>query len=151
MLGWSHRRRCKAGTCSFSPLMMEFNLWRAAKIFKLSLFDDHILLDYNPEIALLGARIRSIIKVAGQQECVDVSFVAEFSEFKRWGQVSGKRSDFLAGALKSSKTQKLWFFTKLMCKLIMSLSYKRQENVATCTNQPPPALCREGTGVSDCF
>lgn len=63
--------------------MMEFNLWRAAKIFKLSLFDDHILLDYNPEIALLGARIRSIIKVAGQQECVDVSFVAEFSEFKR--------------------------------------------------------------------
>lgn len=77
------------------------------------------MLDYNPEIALLGTRIRSILKVARQQERVEVSLVAEFSGFKRklvLRKTSGKRSDFLAGAFKSSKTQ------KISSKLIVSLS-----------------------------
>lgn len=64
------------------------------------------MLDYNPEIALFGTRIRSILKVARQQERVEVSLVAEFSGFKR-KLVLRKRSDFLAGAFKSSKTQKI--------------------------------------------
>lgn len=61
-----------------------------------------------------------------------------------WGQASGKRSVFLAGAFKSSKTQKLGFSTELTCEGITSLSRRREDLTATCRSQPPPSLLREG-------
>lgn len=153
MLGWckkSHRRRCKADTCSFSPWMMEFNLWRAAKILHLQvvfIWWPHFawLQSWNSSSWYKNKKHTQGCRAAGVRGCFICGRVLRIqAQTCAEGKQVGKGRTSWQVHSKVGKTQKLWFSTKLS---FIQEAWKRSH-----MHKPTATLFTQGRdwGV-DCF